>query len=284
MLADRGSCSFAEKVRNMEDAGAAVGIVIDNTEEDVSNVIMTDDGGAGGIRMPSILIGKSDGRKIVDFMKTASQTELDQLAVMISFDIGRPDNRVEYDIWYSSTHNRALDFITDFQHLDDLFYDDVKMTPHMRFWSCEECEESFKKKNCFVGGKYCAYDTNHPTLTGREIILEDLRQLCIYDSGQFISGGYQNTWWEYVKRVHEECYGNVNDDCSKIAHKDMGIDYEWTEKCVKKSFSGSSSTKINFSGEGKDYEKGMVNKIIDKEIQYYEDFGPNTFPAIVINN
>jgi len=30
MLADRGGCSFVTKVRNMEDAGAAVGIVIDN--------------------------------------------------------------------------------------------------------------------------------------------------------------------------------------------------------------------------------------------------------------
>lgn len=30
MLADRGKCSFVTKVRNMEDAGAAVGIVIDD--------------------------------------------------------------------------------------------------------------------------------------------------------------------------------------------------------------------------------------------------------------
>jgi len=33
MIADRGSCSFAKKVKNMEDAGVAVGIVVDNTDE-----------------------------------------------------------------------------------------------------------------------------------------------------------------------------------------------------------------------------------------------------------
>jgi hypothetical protein len=57
MLADRGGCSFVTKVRNMEDAGAAIGIVIDNQkEEDISDVVMADDGTGAGIRMPSMLI------------------------------------------------------------------------------------------------------------------------------------------------------------------------------------------------------------------------------------
>lgn len=33
ILADRGGCSFVTKVRNMEDAGAAIGIVIDSSDE-----------------------------------------------------------------------------------------------------------------------------------------------------------------------------------------------------------------------------------------------------------
>ena len=35
MLADRGGCSFVTKVRNMEDAGAAVGIVVDSSDEPI---------------------------------------------------------------------------------------------------------------------------------------------------------------------------------------------------------------------------------------------------------
>ena len=61
MISDRGNCSFVSKVRHMEDAGAAVGIVVDNQNEDVSQVIMSDDGTGAGIRLPSMLIGKSDG-------------------------------------------------------------------------------------------------------------------------------------------------------------------------------------------------------------------------------
>ena len=44
MVAERGNCSFVTKVRNMENAGIAVGIVIDDTEgEDVKNIVMSDD-------------------------------------------------------------------------------------------------------------------------------------------------------------------------------------------------------------------------------------------------
>jgi len=61
MIAERGGCSFADKVRNMEDAGAAIGIVIDNSNEDVDRVVMVDDGMAAGIRIPSMLISMADG-------------------------------------------------------------------------------------------------------------------------------------------------------------------------------------------------------------------------------
>ena len=30
---------------------------------------------------------------------------------MAEFDMVKPDNRVEYDIWYTSSNDRALDFI-----------------------------------------------------------------------------------------------------------------------------------------------------------------------------
>lgn len=61
----------------MEEAGAAVGIVVDNSDEDVNSIVMTDDGTGGGIRMPSMLISKKDGLKLIDFLETATNSELD---------------------------------------------------------------------------------------------------------------------------------------------------------------------------------------------------------------
>jgi hypothetical protein len=59
---------------------------------------------------------------------------------MASFEMGRPDNRVEYDIWYSSSNDRSLDFISDFEKLDKKFDESVLMTPHFKFWECVNCD------------------------------------------------------------------------------------------------------------------------------------------------
>ena len=51
----------------------------------------------------------------------------------------KPDNRVEYDIWFTSSNDRALDFITDFKEYDDKLGEKVLMTPHYVYWKCEAC-------------------------------------------------------------------------------------------------------------------------------------------------
>ena len=71
-IAERGECSFVRKVRNMENIGVAVAIIIDESDEDIETIVMSDDGTGGGIRIPSMLISKSDGKKLIDFLKKAS--------------------------------------------------------------------------------------------------------------------------------------------------------------------------------------------------------------------
>jgi len=103
----------------MEAIGVAVAIIVDDTSEDIENIIMSDDGTGGGIRIPSMLISKDDGRKLIDFLKRANQEELNSTAIMAEFIMDKPDNRVEYDIWFTSSNDKALDFISDFSELDE---------------------------------------------------------------------------------------------------------------------------------------------------------------------
>jgi hypothetical protein len=95
--------------------------------------------------------------------------------VLASFDISRPDNRVEYDIWYSSSNDAALDFIHDFMKVDKRFGSKVLMTPRFVFWRCQDCDIEFQTQNCYSGGRYCAMDSGNSKLTGQEIVMEDLR-------------------------------------------------------------------------------------------------------------
>lgn len=69
IMAKRGGCSFVDKVRNAERAGASLLVVVDSRVENVTNVIMGDDGTGTGIRIPSMLIGKSDGDMLIEFAK-----------------------------------------------------------------------------------------------------------------------------------------------------------------------------------------------------------------------
>ena len=80
--------------------------------------------------------------------------------------MNKPDNRVEYDIWYTSSNDRALDFIRDFGEWDEKFGTNVLMEPHYVFWQCENCDDDIKNKDCFGGGKYCAYESSNPKIIG----------------------------------------------------------------------------------------------------------------------
>ena len=75
---DPDDCTFVQKVRNMQNAGAAVAIVVfDNRKNPDWLPIMSDDGSGAGIRIPSMMISKKSGDKLIKFMKTATKEEID---------------------------------------------------------------------------------------------------------------------------------------------------------------------------------------------------------------
>ena len=109
LLVDRGSCTFVTKVRNAERAGASLVVVIDNVYENITNVIMGDDGTGTGIRIPSMLIGKEDGAILRDFAKLKIGATLSaEFAVKALMD------KVEIELWFSSNNKEALTFIKEF--------------------------------------------------------------------------------------------------------------------------------------------------------------------------
>jgi len=97
--------------------------------------------------------------------------------------------------------------MVDFARVDAMFGEDVLMTPRHAVWNCVECEEDFKKKNCFAGGKYCAFNANHPKLSGLATIREDLRSQYIYNKF-YADPKTRQGYWNYMKEVEKRCYGD----------------------------------------------------------------------------
>lgn len=84
-------------------------------------------------------------------------------------------NKVEYDFWFTSSSNRAIDFIEDFAQFQESFGDSVTFTPHYVFWECIGCDERYIASDCYGGGKYCAVEPSNDAIKGKEIVLEDMR-------------------------------------------------------------------------------------------------------------
>ena len=68
-MVDSGNCSYVTQVRNIEKMGGALAIIVDPMEEDISNVILSDDGTGAGIRIPAMMIDKYDGKTLKEFLQ-----------------------------------------------------------------------------------------------------------------------------------------------------------------------------------------------------------------------
>lgn len=270
-LVYRGNCTFVQKTRNIANAQGALAVIIDNKPfESIESVIMSDDSTGMGISIPAMLISSDDGEKLVQYLKTAPEEEQKKAALAAEFIMEHPDNRVEYDIWYTSFDDRARDFIRDFKEYNDRLGKKVLMTPHFVNWPCTMCDESFKSSECVSGGQYCASPhkwIDNQAVKGRDILMEDIREKCIYN---LYYEKNPSVWWKYMKHVHSHCYKQVNVRCSRNAHNDLGLDFQKTLNCQKESFSGQN------------YENG--NSMLKQESEYWSKNGAGFYPAIVINN
>jgi hypothetical protein len=56
MMVDRGNCTFAQKVRNIQRVGGDIALIVDNTNEDLDKLILSDDGSGAGLHIPAVMI------------------------------------------------------------------------------------------------------------------------------------------------------------------------------------------------------------------------------------
>ena len=79
---------------------------------------MSDDGTGGGIRIPSMLIGQTDGNKLVKWFESASDEDISKLVLMSDFVLPEFD-KVSWDFWLTSSSDRALTFLEDFKDMQE---------------------------------------------------------------------------------------------------------------------------------------------------------------------
>ena len=267
VLVDRGGCSFVRKSKNVQELGGALTIIVDTRDNSSpESVIMIDDGTGSNVAIPTLMISKEDGAKIKEsILKTEESIKKNEkkeyTVLMIDFELPKPDDRVEYDIWYSSYDIKALDFIVNMNKYHKRLGSHALMTPHIPVQQCKWCSTEEVMKNCISYERinYCPPPLKDNRQAGTQILRAGIREHCIYT---IYKDSAIEKWWNYMEGISNCRNSRFSDACTNQVLRDASIDAEAVRSC--------------------EYGKDM--EILKEEFGIFEDYHIAYNPALVVNN
>lgn len=257
VLVRRGGCTFVTKVNVAQKKKAHAVVVVDKensqlTSEQIQKIVMADDGFGSKVTIPSILLSRFDGEKLIEAVRK------EPVIVELAWDIPQGEVVIA-DFWMSSGSRESAEFLERFQDSAETLKYHLQFTPHFHIFSLPPgsgynhlCAASIESCGLCkpADGKYCAPDPDGPgPITGGEVANEDLRRLCIWkvtarrksDKGAQYSQGF----WDYVVQFFHDCSLKSNKEdrrfgykCSVNVMKKVGISVSKVQKCVSQNYAG----------------------------------------------
>ncbi|CAJ1374764.1 unnamed protein product [Effrenium voratum] len=242
LLVRRGRCTFVTKVRIAEEKGAHAVVVVDKetstkTSEDIQRTVMADDGWGDSVKIPSILLSKFDGQKLIDAARQGT------VMVELAWDIPR-GKVVMMEFWLSSGSREARRFLERFKTCALSLGHHLQFAPHYDIFSLDEGEDD---SLCVASGseRFCAKSPEDGEVSGEEVVNEDVRQLCIWNTTsrreREDGASYSSLYWQYVADFNQRCGMQARDvarrfgeKCSLAVMGDLGIDASRVQGCVEK--------------------------------------------------
>lgn len=168
--------------------------------------------------------------------------------------------------------------MTEFYPYYEYLKEYTKFSPH---YISHESPLYDEKRNinldhCLSNGKYCTsprYDMG--IWNGREILFEDLRQKCIYNTNQDSNEKY----YKYLKNFYQKCISITNPrfniDCSLEVIESIGIDSLKMTKCIHESFNVTVFSELMYNNQ---------NKLLEEDFEVKKIWNVKMFPTIMVNN
>lgn len=251
IMVRRGQCSFTNKVKIAYGKGAHAVIIVDQedsplTAKDLQQIIVADDGYGDKITIPSVLISKEEGARLIE---AAGKTH-----VLIEMKWNIPQNKVvTMDLWMSSGARTSMKFMKEFASRRKALNEVVQFVPHYVVFSMPKTDPGVYQRLCSdTSGSYCTEDPDGSgDVTGKDVLEEDVRQLCIHSLTKVERNTYDdlkagNTvveyaakYWDYIEKFGDDCpldapnpddrFGKV---CSEKLMKKVGLDVLAVNKCM----------------------------------------------------
>lgn len=255
VMVRRGSCSFTTKVKVAQQNKQAHAVIIVDKEDsnlkssDMPNIIVADDGYGGDIHIPSVLIPKAEGRKLIEAAKR------DEVVIELAWDL--PTNHVvTVDMWMSSASELTHKFVKEFKPKRVVLNEVLVFNPHYAVFSMDGNDPAIYSGLCSDNtGRFCAEDPDGAgQVTGREVLEENVRQLCIHErtkvprqSNEIVTMAgafgakpeYSKEFWNYIVRFLDECPLEAKDPtkrfgetCSLKVMREVGIQTDPIVQCA----------------------------------------------------
>ena len=279
----QGSCSIIDKVKNIEKSGGHLAIIINDNDDNIGGIFVSDDGAGDDISIPAVLISSSDGKKLVEYYipHSGSHEDIKEIKLEVKFENENKDNTVKYDIWYSPDQDNAYVFLNEFKHLQEALGDLAILGVHFFTYPHYDYRPERKQNilNCFGSGLYCSRPGKSGVKNGANVIRESIRQKCIYNYAydKKDKKTQKILFWNYIENFYKDCVnlGKIDISCSESVLKKVGIPSNNIKKCYENSFIGD---KIE------NYELYLPNTILNNEYDLRRKNFISKSPSITIND
>ena len=280
LITKRGGCSFVHKARNAQIGGYSMVIVVNNMQTDIKKIIMTDDGSGNDIFIPIAMISQDDGEKIIDYLQNNKDSKI---VVEINFEKKSGKyKRLDVKFFFSSSEIRAYELFNNLAQYINNFGNQVRFTPIYVVHRAPFYDEKLPLRvvNCVSKGKYCYFPKVTTIINdGQAIIMEDLRQKCIYNLALENENIFM--YLNYLKSFHAECLikgdnPQFNEQCAKKVLKSLDYSAIEIDSCIASSFNVNDLL-------GNTYIDNE-NIILEKEYEELLKYKLTIFPSVIIDN
>ena len=285
----KGNCNLIEKIHNIEEAGGHLAIIIgEENETNIENYFFADEVSNSDVSIPAILISRKNGQKLIDYYENNKNNQIliKNIRLELKFDdVEKKSNLVKYDIWYTPDQEKVYNFFKNFKKFHIALEENAILAirsftyPHFNY----DISNNKEQKNCLSSGAYCYFPSNNYIEDGAKILIESLRQRCIYyfmiahDSKK----KYKYSFWNYMGKYFDECVSknDYEKSCGDNVMKNLGISFDYVEDCIKYSVECSDDNKDK---EG-NYLRLFPNSILERDYELRKQSFITKAPIITIN-
>ena len=124
LLAYKGTCPFAEKARNAQNAGASMLIIINKGDDLINDYIFPSDG--KDINIPIAIINNSDGRTIENFYNYNPKMKI---VAEVKFTPPKNKEIVDFKFFFSSSEPKAYELLIQITKYMNRFDNQINFEP-----------------------------------------------------------------------------------------------------------------------------------------------------------